>query len=92
MFPYGPFNQNHPVNTCSLQLLECGGVEALYTILTTLNEGNILGRGSRVVGNAAQDRNVCAKLLSIGVLGALIKNLAEVSAPAAKSSVIRAIR
>ena len=76
----------------SCQLLKCHGVEALYTILTTLNEANILGRGSRVVGNAAQDKDVRAKLLSAGVLGALVKNLAEVSAPAAKSSVIRAIR
>jgi hypothetical protein len=72
--------------------LECGGVGALYTILTTLNETSILGRGSRVVGNAAQDKDVRVKLLSVGVLGALVKNLAEVSAPAAKSSIIRAIR
>jgi hypothetical protein len=38
----------------NFQLLNCGGVEALFTILTTLNEANILGRGSRVVGNSAQ--------------------------------------
>jgi hypothetical protein len=72
--------------------LDSGGVTALFKILTTLSESNILGRASRVVGNAAQDAEFRSKLLLAGVLGALIKNLAEVSAPAAKSSVIRALR
>ena len=74
------------------QLLDSGGVAALYKILTTLSEPNILGRASRVVGNAAQDVEFRTKLLVAGILGALIKNLAEVSAPPAKSSVIRALR
>ena len=75
-----------------LQLLEHGGASALYKILTTLVETNIVGRTARVVANAAQDDDFRLKLLNAGVLGALVKNLAEVNAPAAKSSIIRALR
>ena len=46
----------------------------------------------RVVGNSAQDDEFRVELLNVGVRGALVKNLAEVCAPAAKSSIIRALR
>ena len=67
-------------------------IKILTSILTTINEENILARTCRVLANIAQDQENARILKSLSLLIVLVKTLNELKNPKAKASVVRAIR
>lgn len=67
-------------------------LRVLTSILTSINEENILSRSCRVLANIAQDQENGRALRSFGLLTILVKTLDELKSPKAKATAVRAIR